>query len=325
MNLTTPLRKYFTTQQKIGVLLPSLCFFLFSCINSKNWQPDGPEIFEPGKVSTKAVEYSFSLSERGNEAYFTRSAAPWGTQNAKSTIYFTTFQKGQWAIPKIAPFSGKMNDSDPYLSTDGKTLYFISNRQPNDNRVASADIWKVERASTGTWGAPVHLGDEINSDFNEYSPRTDAKGNLYFASDRPGGFGQGDLYVAYKKQSGWSPPVNLGPTINTAGGEWNLEISKDGNVLFFEASGRPQNASSFGDLYLSFKLHGQWTSPQNLVSLNTSGSELAPEWREKTFTLYYASSDSLSGKTTHIYAVDFKNEYLDYRKNALECTTPPRK
>ena len=324
MNLTVCLKKYFAMLRQAKILKCSLYFFLFCCTDYKNPQAAVPVIFELGKVSTQDVEYGFSLSDSGKEAYFTRSADPWGTPNANSAIYFTIFQKGQWAKPQIVSFSGQAKDSDPHLSADGKTLYFISNRQSKDSPVPSADIWKVERSATGVWDAPVRLDDAINSEFDEYSPRTDSLGNLYFASNRPGGYGQGDLYVAFKSPSGWDPPVNLGPKINTAQGEWNLEISKDGNTLFFEASGRPQNASSYGDLYLSFKQHGQWTPPQNLTTLNTSGSDLSPEWREKTYTLYYASSDSLSGSATHIYVVDFKKAYQQYRKNTINSIVRPQ-
>ena len=73
----------------------------------------------------------------------------------------------------------------------------------------------MEKDETDQWGTPIRLSSTINSEKNEYSPRTDGEGNLYFASDREGGYGQGDLYVAKKVKDSFSIPQNLGNTINT--------------------------------------------------------------------------------------------------------------
>ena len=117
----------------------------------------------------------------------------------------------------------------------------------------------------------MRLKTPINSTSQEYSPCTDAKGNLFFASSRPEGFGQGDLYRCEIENGVFNPPINLGSTINSDKGEWNLEVNSLGNVLLFEASERKENSSSYGDLYISFKEAEQWSIPQNIKELNTTG------------------------------------------------------
>ena len=105
--------------------------------------------------------------------------------------------------------------------------------------------------------------------------------------------------------------------LNSKFGEWNLEVNQKGDLIIFEASQRKENLSSYGDLYISFKENDQWSVPQNIQEINTTGSDLYPELIEDTNTLYYSSSDSLESMQTNIYFIDFKNLYTKYRKNAV--------
>ena len=135
------------------------------------------------------------------------------------------------------------NDGDPHLSKDGKTLYFISTR-PSEALIESRDIWMVRRMADGNWDRAERLTKPINSMKNEFGPITTANGDLYFVYDREGGYGQGDIYIAEQYGDHFLPPVNLGKVINGPKGEWNLEISDDGEIMIFEASQRKENKSS---------------------------------------------------------------------------------
>ncbi len=276
-----------------------------------------PQIFEPENISTKLVEYSPSFSNTGFEVYFAKSNDKWGTSGMKSSIYYSVKEDGEWSAPKLTSFSGQYDDSAPHISNNGKTLYFISKRPSKETKQISKDVWKVEKNENGTWEIPVRLNKSINSEKNEYSPRTDKFGNLYFASNRLGGYGQGDLYFAKKGKDTFSLPINLGNVINSDKGEWNLEINNDGNVIIFESSGREQNLSSYGDLYISFKLNNQWSIPQAIKEINTTGSDLYAELIEDDKLLYYTSSDSLKSTDTNIYSIEFGTIYKSYKKNAV--------
>ena len=215
-------------------------------------EPPSVYLFEEGLVSTGKVEYGCTFSPEGDEVYFARSEQGWGQGNMVSSIYRSTLNKGVWTEPQLATFSGTHDDSDPHLTADGQTLYFISNR-PNGEVKTSADIWMVKKQADGSWSEPNRLPYPVNSEATEYSPRTDGAGNLYFASTRDGGFGQGDLYKSSLVEDTFSTPQNLGNTINSPKGEWNLEINQKGDLLIFEASEREENLSGYGDLYISFK------------------------------------------------------------------------
>ena len=84
---------------------------------------------------------------------------------------------------------------------------------------------------------------------------------LYFASDRPGGLGGLDIYVAYNRGGVWSDPENLGPTINTEGDEVFPYIHADG-TLYFASSGH----AGYGglDIFTSVNDGGTWSKVQNL-------------------------------------------------------------
>lgn len=272
-------------------------------------------IFEYGKISTDKVEYSVTFSSELDEIYFARSNQDWGNSNMKSTIYYSVKENGKWSIPKIATFSGHYDDSDPHLTTDGKTLYYISNRR-TQNDSSSADIWVVNKNQDGKWGLPSRLPNPINSIANEFSPRTDDDGNLYFASDRIGGYGQGDLYISKRQNGELAPPINLGNAINFETGEWNLEINGKGDLIIFEASQRKQNLSSYGDLYVSFKVGNWWTMAQNLKELNTLGSDLYPFLSENEKQLFFTSTDSLNSVNANIYYTDFRYLYEKYKNKS---------
>jgi Tol biopolymer transport system component len=90
------------------------------------------------------------------------------------------------------------------------------------------------------WSAPVNLGPSINTEFSEFHSAISADGlSLFFASDRPGGFGGNDLWVTQRpnRNSDWGPAQNLGPNFNTPADEASLELSPDGHWLFFASGG----------------------------------------------------------------------------------------
>ena len=297
--------------EKNALLIAS--FFMGYFLWAQQPSKSDKTLFETGNVSTSAVEYSSSFTNSEKELYFTRSNQKWGKGDMKSTIYHSNFDGKKWSKPKIASFSGQYDDSDPHVTKDGNALYFISNR-PSYDSIQSSDIWVVKKVGLGEWGIPSRLPYPINSKNREYSPRTDGEGNLYFASDRDGGYGQGDLYIAYNDDQGnLGVPINMGNTINSTTGEWNLGISSDGEILIFEASQRKENISPYGDLYISFKKNSSWTKPKNITELNTSGSDLYPFLTDNLKWLYFTSSDSLKSTDTNIYVTDFNSILEKYQ------------
>ncbi len=209
------------------------------------------------------------------------------------TLFATRKLVDGWSDPEPLPFSGRYDDGDPAFSPDGRRLLFVSSRPTPDGR-EDPDLWSVSFDGV-RWGEPSHLGNAVNSPAAEYSPSLAESGRLYFASLRDGGAGQGDLWVAEPAAGGFGVPRNLGPAINSAAGEWNVNVAADESYLVFEASGRPFSRSASGDLYISYRAGLEWSKPIALDAVNTEQSELnarlSPDGTQFLFARSMPASD----------------------------------
>ena len=120
------------------------------------------------------------------------------------------------------------SETGPSLSTDGLALYFRSSRSGG---YGSRDIWVAMRQTVDdpSWEA-VNLGPTVNTEHIESNPDISADGlTLYFYSDRPGGYGDRDLWISTRSTTNdsWSEPVNLGPAVNSSYREGGPTISAD--------------------------------------------------------------------------------------------------
>lgn len=160
---------------------------------------------------------------------------------------------GAWSRPAPLPFASALPtlEGDPFLSHDGKRLYFISTR--HDRKHDDFDIYVVERSSNGAWREPIRLPEPVNSPHSELLPRQDKNGRLYFGSARAGGHGQGDIYVATQDANGQWRVTNVGPPVNTAAFEYEAEISRDGNTMVVVA-----HRTNRSHLYLYRWQSGRW-------------------------------------------------------------------
>ena len=249
-------------------------------------------------LNSEQVEYGAIIDPRTDDAYFVRTDAKWG-ESGHSVVLRSQPTRDGWSQPEPV-FGGPSASSDPFISQDGEYLYFTRAVDRADGS-SDFDIWRARRSATG-WNAPQPVAG-VNSPADEYSPVIAPDGALYFASARNGGFGQGDIWSAAPAQQGFAEPVNLGPSINSPTGEWNLGISPDGSLLIFEASGRLTNRSVPGDLYLSRRLADGWSVPVALHALNTTGSELMPRFSQDGETLHYSSSRRAGSSHTDILSV----------------------
>ncbi len=116
----------------------------------------------------------------------------------------------------------------------GAQLYFSSNGY-NGNM----DIYVSRVRSDGSF-APATRVNELSTEFDDRMPNIRRDGlEIVFSSNRPGGSGGQDVYVSTRHSiySHWSVPVNLGPSVNTAGNETRASLSGDGRRLHFGRDG----------------------------------------------------------------------------------------
>ena len=147
------------------------------------------------------------------------------------------------------------------------------------------------------FGTPENLGPIVNSSASEYDPSISADGlELYFQSNRSGGYGDRDLYVTTRAttQDEWSEPVNLGPVINTAVRDAGPEISSDGLSLYFN-SNRAGGSGNY-DIYVTTRqsIFEPWCTPVNLgPNVNSSADEISPSISADGLSLFFSDGDAL--------------------------------
>jgi WD40-like Beta Propeller Repeat len=153
-----------------------------------------------------------------------------------------SFANSEWSAPVNlgAPVNSSAAENNAVLSPDELSLYFISTRPGG---FGGADIWVAQRATRDSpWQTPINLGPSFNTPGVEASPVLSSDGHLlFYSSDRPGGRGSNDIYVARRDDKNddfaWGPSVPLGPGVNTAefeAGEFYLQSAEDGSTnLYF--------------------------------------------------------------------------------------------
>lgn len=167
-------------------------------------------------------------------------------------LYVSQRQKESWSQPQnLGPVINSISwETQPSISSDGKQLYFVSNRPGG---VGNSDIWMSTLQSDGNWGLPIDLGTPVNTPADEYSPFIHSDGKtLYFASKGHPGMGGSDLFMTKLQPDGkWMKPVNLGYPINTSGDEISLIVNPMGDKGYISST---QKGGYGGfDIY-SFKL-----------------------------------------------------------------------
>jgi hypothetical protein len=177
------------------------------------------------------------------------------------------------------------------ISADGLELYFVQFTAPFEvgNCVVSRRASRFD-----PWGPPKSVSPLINNRLNQ-SPWISTDGlELYFTSlDRPGGFGNDDIFVSRRKSvdDPWGEPKNIGNHVNSEYSESFVSVSSDGRALFFcESPILPKIPGGYGkaDIYMSLRrdVKESWKKPFNIGSMvNTNASEIEPRISPDGFTL----------------------------------------
>lgn len=152
-----------------------------------------------------------------------------------------------WSEPTHlgSPVNTTGNEAQPSISADG-TLYY----QADYDESTANDLY-VSHQQNGRFGTPEKLPAGLNTEHNESAPFiAPDESYLIFQSNRPGGVGSLDLYVAFRKPDGsWDEPVNLGPGVNSPAAEAAATVSSDGRYLFFMSYRRPAAGTYQGKSY----------------------------------------------------------------------------
>lgn len=166
---------------------------------------------------------------------------------------------GTWKQASPFPFNAIFNYAvgDPYISPDGKVLYFVADY--GDKGYGGTDIYYSRTDESGHWQVPVNMGPEINTAGNERTPMFDKKGVFYFATDGRPGMGGLDIFKAVKEKEQWITR-NMGTPVNSPQDDFAPAL--DNTTIYF-SSNRPGGKGS-DDIYRF--------TPPDILLFNLSGT-----------------------------------------------------
>lgn len=240
-------------------------------------------------VNVLRMQYFPTISADNQTLIFT------GQTNQDENIYITTrIEEGTWGPP--SELSGTINTTNNEgtctVSADGRMLVFTACNRFDG--YGNCDLYFSQKKDEN-WSVPQNLGASVNTRYWESQPSLSADGKvLYFASDRPGGVGQRDIWKTERiGTSKWSTPVNLGNSINSTNQEEAPFIHANGNTLFFSSNRSPGMGGY--DIYLSKAIDTTWSHPVNLgYPVNTSADQVGLTISSDGRTAYY--TDDQIGK-----------------------------
>jgi outer membrane protein OmpA-like peptidoglycan-associated protein len=293
--------------------------------------PFDPKVV-PG-ISTKVDEYLAYISPDDKVCFFTRKM-PLKSMNTVKTLdrekevfmFATRDKNGQFnsGIQMSPPFNTTDdNQGGCTISIDNKVLYFAMTRFEGGNQ-PNCDIYMSKNEGDDYWSDISKIGANVNHPvYWDSQPTLSADGNsLYFASDRPGGYGGIDLYVTKKdsKSGVWGVPQNLGPKINTRGDEKTPFIHSDSETLYFSSGPNRQGDGGhygFGGMdifYIRKDDKGEWLEPENIgYPINTEADDVGLFVSTDSKTAYFFSYDEgkMQGKGVgryDLYSFDLYKE-----------------
>lgn len=185
--------------------------------------------FLPGIASTEFSEIRLTLSPDGKTALWFSRDRPGGAGGYD--IWISRRNGEEWSAATPVPFNSASRDFDPAFSSDGRQVYFCSDRPGG---LGGDDLYRVA-VMKGGFGAIEHLGSAVNSAGNEFAPMLSPDGiRLLFSSDRPGGAGGHDLFIARQTTDGaFKTAQRLEGKINTPANEFDATFLADGSSLVF--------------------------------------------------------------------------------------------
>ena len=257
------------------------------------------------EINSEYTEYNPVLSADESTLAFTvlKPVKSRTGEKIAEEINISFNETGSWSLPVKVDVQTQNNYGTAGISADGQMmLVFIGDQ-------SSGSIYQIEKEGD-VWGRPKPLGNNVQSIYLESTASITADNKtIYFASNRPGGYGGLDIYKSDRKENGaWGKAINLGRPINTKDNEDSPFIHPNKKLLFFTTDGH--NGMGGNDIYRTELQDGKWTNPKNMgYPINTTAND-------NYFTLIadgsrgYFSSDRKGGfGGQDIYMMDMPENY----------------
>lgn len=206
--------------------------FYISYNDTDEWQ-FAKNLGEP--INTPKNEGAQCITADGKTLYFT--ACSRNDSYGRCDIYQSDFVDGVWTNPvNLGPnVNTESWESQPAVSSDGRQLFFVSNRAGGRG---GKDIWVSYKNANGVWMEAKNIGDKINTNKDDISPFLHWDNQtIYFASKGFVGMGGFDVFVSRLNGSGeWGEARNIGYPINSPSDDNSLIVAKDGRTAYFASS-----------------------------------------------------------------------------------------
>ena len=268
-------------------------------------------------INSEFPDYNAFINGDENVLYFTSKQ----TQNGGTVldndgyklpdVYFSERVNGSWTKAKKLsnPVNSALVEEVVGLSSDGQQLVLYFN-----NDKGFDDIF-ISQKDKKMFGRPEMLNTAVNSEFAEEAAAISPDGNwLFFASDRPGGYGGMDIYYSRKLPNGdWSSPKNAGPNINTEYNESYPYLAPDGTTFFFSSQGH--NSMGGYDLFrTTWQAEDRFFAvPENLAfPINTPDDNKTISVTKSGRYAYIADFRTNSTGDYDIYKVTFQDVPAPY-------------
>ena len=240
---------------------------------------DFARLFAPELLKHKAHSAP-TFSPDGREIYWSTVCEP----DEIRRIMFVRYADGRWGPPRTAPFSGRYRDDQPFVTHDGRSLYFSSKRPIPGNADPPPHIWITHRRGDH-WSEPALAPPPVYAESIQWTPSLTRDGTLCYDSE--------GIRLATAAGSGGLESQLLPESINRSGTmNWTPFIAPDGSFILF-ASGREPSAGSH-DIFVSYRNGDTWEEPINLgPKVNTARQErfpgLSPDGDYLFFTRHHST------------------------------------
>lgn len=185
-----------------------------------------------------------AFSSKGDTMYFTRNnyirkkVEKSSEDVVELKIYQAVKKDTMWSSISELPFNNKnFNSGHPSLTSDGNTMYFVSDRPGGKG---GTDIY-VSKKVNGTWSEPENLGATINTPYDEMFPTIWKDSVLYFSSNGHYNMGGLDIFKSTKESSGWSDPRNMGYPLNTSYDDFGVALNDSGTAGILSSNRNSKN------------------------------------------------------------------------------------